>query len=452
MKKFPINKIVSQFAHYFLEMNHAIYIVGGGVRDWVLQRDVTDYDFATSATPFEVMALFPKVIPTGIDHGTVTVLFKGEQFEVTTFRTDDEYLDNRRPKSVSYIATIEEDLKRRDFTMNALAVNCENGKLIDLHDGLIDIKNKTIRAIGDPLIRFKEDALRMVRACRFASTLEFSIEKGTKEAIKVLHESITSISGERIHIELFNILSANFPSIAFIEMDESGILPHLFPELAHCKGVTQKGNHIHDVFYHSLYACDAANKNKPLVRLAALLHDIGKAVTKQIDSDGNVSFYHHEQMSVELAKNLMERLKCSNKEIQTTLHLIKHHMFHYTDTFSDAAVRRFISRVGVEHIEDLFDLRKADQIGTDNSEHLSHLVEFKQRIDKEIEAKHAFGIKDLNINGNDLISLGIPKGPTIGILLHELFDTVLADPDMNEKEKLLEIGKKFYDKRINLFT
>lgn len=452
MKRFPISQTVSQFAHHFTASNFAIYIVGGGVRDWILNREITDYDFATSATPEQVISLFKKVIPTGIAHGTVTVLFKGEQFEVTTFRTDDEYLDNRRPKSVSYITTIEEDLKRRDFTMNALAVNVENGKLIDLHNGLEDIKNKTIRAIGDPLFRFKEDALRMVRACRFASTLNFEIEPKTKEAMKELHQSITSISGERIHIELFKILGAPTPSIAFIEMDESEILPLLFPELAMCKGVTQKGNHMYDVFYHSLYACDAAPREKVLIRLAALLHDVGKAVTKKIDSDGNVSFHHHERESMKLAKKLMLRIKCSNKEIEMVLRLIKHHMFHYTEEFTDSAIRRFISRVGIEYIDDLFLLRRADQVGTNNTEHLMNLVEFKTRIEKEVKADHAFTIKDLKVNGNDLISLGIPKGPTIGIILKELFETVLDDPQMNEKEQLLLIGKKFYEKRINLFT
>ena len=448
MKKFPISQTVAQFAHYFTQHNFSIYIVGGGVRDWILKREITDYDFATSATPQEVIGLFHKVIPTGIDHGTVTVLFRGEQFEVTTFRTDDEYLDNRRPKSVSYITSIEEDLKRRDFTMNALAVDVNSGELLDLHNGLDDIKQKTIRAIGDPTIRFKEDALRMVRACRFAATLNFTIESDTKIAMKELHQTITSISGERIHIELFKILTSEKPSIAFIEMDESEILPLLFPELAMCKGVSQKGNHIHDVFYHSLYSCDAAPKDNVLIRLAALLHDIGKVVTKEVDNNGDVSFHRHEQESARLAKELMLRIKCSNAEINKVVHLITHHMFHYTPDFTDAAIRRFISKVGLEHITDLFSIRLADQVGTNNTQHIDRLVELKKRIEKEVESQHAFTIKDLNVNGNDLISMGIPKGPVIGIILNELFETVLDDPTCNNKEMLLDIGKKFYEQRI----
>ena len=450
MKKFPISQTVAQFAQYFTQHNFSIYIVGGGVRDWILKREITDYDFATSATPQEVIGLFHKVIPTGIDHGTVTVLFRGEQFEVTTFRTDDEYLDNRRPKSVSYITSIEEDLKRRDFTMNALAVDIYSGELLDLHNGLADIKQKTIRAIGDPIIRFKEDALRMVRACRFAATLNFTIESDTKIAMKELHQTITSISGERIHIELFKILTSEKPSIAFIEMDESEILPLLFPELAMCKGVSQKGNHIHDVFYHSLYACDAAPKDNVLIRLAALLHDIGKVITKEVDSNGEVSFHKHEQESARLAKELMLRIKCSNAEINKVVHLITHHMFHYTQDFTDAAIRRFISKVGLEHITDLFSIRLADQVGTNNTQHIDRLVEFKKRIEKEVESQHAFTIKDLNVNGNDLISMGIPKGPVIGIILNELFETVLDDPTCNNKEMLLDIGKKFYEQRIQI--
>ncbi|NCB01062.1 MAG: HD domain-containing protein [Spirochaetia bacterium] len=451
MRKFPISSTVTQFASYFTKRNFSLFIVGGCVRDWVLHRDITDMDFATDATPLEVTSLFYKVIPTGIDHGTVTVLFKGEQFEVTTFRSDDEYLDNRRPKSVSFIGSIEEDLKRRDFTMNALAVNVISGELIDLHEGLIDIQKRLIRAIGDPETRFSEDALRMMRACRFASTLEFTIEENTLSAIKKLHSSLSTISGERIHIELFKILASRRPSIAFKIMDECGILALLFPELSIGKGVSQKGEHKADVLDHNLYALDNAPQSDVLIRLSALLHDIGKPVTKKIDEYGNVTFYDHEKASLKMAKELMLRIKCSNAEIHKVLHLIKHHMLHYTSDMSDAAIRRFIARVGIEHIDDLFALRIADGIATNGINKKEILVEFKKRIEKELLSQHAFSMKDLKVNGNDLIGIGIPKGPVIGLLLKELFETVLDDPSNNEKEKLLTIAERFYKLRVNLF-
>ncbi len=451
MRKFPISQIVAQFASYFTSNGFSLYIVGGCVRDFVLKRTITDMDFATNAKPEEVISLFHKVIPTGIEHGTVTVLFKGEQFEVTTFRSEDEYLDNRRPKSVSFIGSIEEDLQRRDFTINALAVDVENGNILDFHDGLKDIKDKTIRAIGDPVVRFSEDALRMMRACRFAATLEFTIESNTLFAMKKLHSTLSTVSGERIHIELFKILTSAVPSVAFNIMDETGILSLLFPELAACKGIGQKGAHIWDVLDHSLYSCDAAPRTDVLIRLAALLHDIGKAVTKKIDDNGIITFYHHEQESVRLAKELMIRIKCSNNEISKVLHLIKHHMFHYTPEMSDAGVRRFIARVELEHIDDLFTLRLADQKGTCGVNSIENLVEFKKRIEVELEKPHLLSIKNLKINGDDLISIGIPKGPFIGIILNELFEYVLSEPQENEKEKLLLIAKNFYEKRINLF-
>ncbi len=450
MKKFPINKNIVQFAKPFIQNKFSLYIVGGAVRDWALSRKVTDYDFATDATPNQVMDLFTHVIPTGIEHGTVTVLFNGESYEVTTFRVDDEYLDSRHPKGVSFIASIEEDLKRRDFTINALAVNVETNEILDYHNGFSDLQNHIVRAIGEPRKRFSEDALRMLRAIRFSCSLEFSIEKETKEAIKELHHTLSSVSGERIHIELFKILESRKPSIALNLMHETKILSLLFPEIAMGDEISQKGAHKYSVMKHGFLACDAAPQNKPLVRLAALLHDIGKSVVKETDEEGNVTFYRHEKESARMAKEILLRLKCSKNEMQTVLHLIEHHMFHYTSEWSDAAVRRFISQVSLSSIEDLFDLRMADQMATDDMVKPEALIEFSKRIEKEIAAKNAFSIKDLAVNGNDLAQVGIPKNRVMGIVLQELLETVLQDPSQNTKEQLLEIALRFYQDRIKL--
>jgi poly(A) polymerase/tRNA nucleotidyltransferase (CCA-adding enzyme) len=450
MKTFSIDKNIIKFSKPLIENGFSLYIVGGAVRDWALSRKVTDYDFATSATPQEVLSLYPHVIPTGIEHGTVTVLYGGQSYEVTTFRVDDEYLDSRHPKSVSFTATIEEDLKRRDFTINALAVDIQTNEIIDFHEGFADLNKKIIRAIGDPQQRFSEDALRMLRAIRFSCALDFTIEPKTKEAITLLHSSLLNVSGERIHIELFKILESQKPSIAFNLMFETGILTLLFPEIAMGHSIGQKGAHQYSVMEHGFYSCDAAPQDKPLVRLAALLHDIGKSVVKDTDSDNNVTFYRHERESVRMAKDIMLRLKCSKNEMQTVLHLIEHHMFHYTSEWSDAAVRRFISNVTPEYIPDLFELRIADQLGTDHLIKRELLMEFSKRIEREIALKHAFTIKDLAVNGNDLAQAGIPKNRVMGLILQELLDTVLHDPKENSKEHLVELALNFYRERIKL--
>ncbi|MDC7246256.1 MAG: HD domain-containing protein [Sphaerochaetaceae bacterium] len=450
MKRFPISRKISRFVKPFFENGYSLYVVGGAVRDWAISRNVTDYDFATDATPQQVMSLFSHVIPTGIDHGTVTVMFAGDSYEVTTFRIDDEYLDSRHPKNVSFIANIEEDLKRRDFTINALAVDVSTNELIDLHEGIADLKKRIVRAIGDPEKRFTEDALRMLRAIRFSCSLEFTIEEKTKEAIKKLHPLLKHVSGERIHIELFKILESRKPSIAFSLMHETKILELLFPEISMGENITQKGMHRYSVMEHGFYSCDAAPRNKPLVRLAALLHDIGKSVVRKVDENGEVTFHRHEAESVKMAKDIMLRLKCSRQQMQKVLHLIEHHMFHYTSDWTDAAVRRFICKVSIDQIDDLFALRTADQIGTDGMAKPANLIEFSKRIQREIELKNVFTVKDLAVNGNDLAMAGIPKNKTMGLVLNELLETVLNDPSMNTREHLLEIALNFYNERIKL--
>ncbi len=451
MNTLPIDRTIRDFSRIFKEHGHVLYIVGGAVRDALLGRALSDYDFSTDATPAQMKAMFRSVIPTGIAHGTLTILFEGEMFEVTTFRTDGEYVRHRKPSQVEFITDLKEDLKRRDFTINALAVDPDDGTVYDYVEGKQDLKRKLIRSIGDPHVRFHEDALRMLRACRFASTLSFTVDEYTLEAMREMHHLLCHVSGERIHIEMFKILSSPVPSVALFLMHRTGILDTLFPEISAGSGIQQRELHIHDVMTHNFYACDAAPREEPLVRLAALLHDVGKTYTRTVDDTGQLIFHNHEKESVKKAQRVLKRIKCSNEEIETVLHLVSHHMFHYTSEWSDAAVRRFIHAVGETHIDQLFALRIADIRATNNAQVPPEAFsEFRERIDTQLRDARLLSLKDLEINGNDLAEIGIPKGPQMGKVLHELFETVLDDPSLNTRHKLLEIAGKFWETRMNL--
>ncbi len=449
MNNFTISPPIKQFASHFVEAGFSIFIVGGAVRDHFLHRPTNDFDFATDALPSQVMRLFRTVIPTGIKHGTVTVLFKGNSYEVTTFRTDGTYGDHRHPESVVFVRSLEDDLRRRDFTINALAANASTGEVVDMHGGLDDLGMKTIRAIGEASQRFGEDALRILRACRFAAQLAFSIHPQTMEAMRLLSKNLVMVSGERVHAELFKILESEKPSVGLLAMHDCGALEVLLPELAAGHGVQQKGAHVYDVMMHGIQSCDAAPRSKPLVRLAALLHDIGKVPTKTIQADGEVTFYHHEAHSQRMAEDILQRLKCSNEEKSAVLNLIGNHMFHYTQDWTDGAVRRFVNRVGLDSIDDLFALRLADQVAIHGFVSPGHLIEFEKRIKRVLDAGSALSYRDLAIDGNDLADLGIPKGPAMGLVLKELLDTVLDDPTENEAGKLKTIAMNFYRQRMD---
>ena len=440
MGKFPVPPEIRQFAARFTEAGFSLYIVGGAVRDHLLGRPVSDYDFATDAQPRQVIKLFKRVIPTGIKHGTVTVLFRGSPHEVTTFRTDGTYRDNRHPDTVSFVSSLEEDLSRRDFTINALAVHAIDGTLVDLHGGVRDLKGSIIRAIGVPVQRFEEDALRILRACRFASQLSFSIDATTMEAMCETSFRLAAVSGERVRSELMKMLESDRPSVGLHAMERCGALAVLLPELAAGRNVSQKGNHRLDVLDHGIASCDAAPRSKVLVRLAALLHDIGKPMVKAQGSDGEATFHQHEAVSEQLAKNILTRLKFSLDERSFVLNLVRNHMFHYTDAWTDGAVRRFVNKVGVEAIDDLFALRRADREATQGVTHIDDLVAFKKRIAQVLAASDAMTVKDLKIDGHDLARMGIPKGPRMGMILEMLLQTVLDDPSQNEVGTLTRIA------------
>ena len=445
MRIHSLPQLLKEFGSVFTAHGFRCHLVGGAVRDLVAGRPTTDYDFATDARPDEVMRLFARVIPTGIKHGTVTVLFRGHQMEVTTYRADGTYSDSRHPDSVRFTSSIDEDLRRRDFTINSMAVDLATLELLDPNGGRADLKARIIRAIGDPVERFSEDGLRLIRACRFAAQLQFTVDGQTTEGMRRCRDRIDRVSAERIQEELTKILAAERPSIAFFLMDETAILERVLPELSEGKGVEQKGPHDFDVLAHSLYACDGAPRDRLELRLAALLHDIGKPRARSFGADGTPTFYGHEEISESMARDLLKRLRFSNAVESKVCHLIRHHMFHYEDNWTDAAVRRFVARVGLDAIDDLFLLRRADTYGTAGTYvDDARLTEFRNHIDRTLREEHALSLRDLAVSGEDLAALGVKRGPVMGTLLKQLLETVLDDPALNERSKLLEIAGKLY--------
>ena len=467
--KLKLPELLCEFGQVFSKAGYKSYLVGGAVRDMFMKLPAHDWDVATNATPQDVIKLFKFVVPTGIEHGTVTVHFKGTEIEVTTFRTETGYSDGRHPDSVNYAATIEEDLARRDFTMNAIAASLEDGSVVDPYGGQQDIKKGLIRTVGLAHERFMEDGLRPVRALRFASKLGFSIENNTYSEIfkKEIQEKAASISIERFRDEFEKIMASPKPSVGLKLLEDTGLMAIFLPEFMVCRGCIQsdyRAFHKFDVMDHLFYACDGAPASKLNVRLAALFHDIGKPAAKKLQKesvlDGNkndgstkeietITFYNHEAYSEKITQKLMTRLKFSNDMIENVSHLVREHMFHYEQNWSDAAVRRFIIRVKPECLEDLYDLRLADMYGMYNekveirySQSVALLLELQDRVKAELAKKTALTLKSLAVNGRDLMNIGIPAGKNLGRILNELMECVIEDPQMNEKDKLLEVAKR----------
>jgi tRNA nucleotidyltransferase (CCA-adding enzyme) len=445
-----ISKQIYLLADIFHKHGYQCFLVGGAVRDMLLGRKLYDFDIATDALPHDVKKIFQITIPTGIKHGTVTVLFNNKSFEVTTFRIDGDYTDMRRPDTILYTSSILKDLERRDFTINAIAYNLHNKNIIDPHKGMNDLKKKIIRAIGNADERFNEDALRLLRACRFAAQLDFSIDPETKNSMIALAGNIVNVSNERLRDEFKKIISSENPVIGFEIMKETGLLQYIFPELNNCIGIQQGALHCFDVYYHSIYTCEAAPHDNIPVRIAALFHDIGKAKTEVQNEAGEIRFYRHEQISARMAEEITQRLRFSNNEIKKITHLILHHMFSYDNSWSDAAVRRFIARVGIDHIADIISLRRADQIGMCRKDYISkNIIEFKKRIETILRENNATRLSDLAINGKDIMRyLSLSPGPVVGTILNYLLEAVIEDPELNTRDKLLEMATKFYEKRL----
>ena len=436
-KKIKLPSLLIDFGKVFSDAGYKAYLVGGAVRDMFMKVPAHDWDVATNATPQDVIKLFKFVVPTGIEHDTVTVHYKGNEIEVTTFRTEAGYSDGRHPDSINYAATIDEDLARRDFTMNAIAASLDDGTVVDPYGGQEDIKNELIRTVGVAHERFMEDGLRPVRALRFASKLGFSIENNTYSEIfkPEIQQKAASISIERFRDEFEKIMASPRPSVGLKLLEETGLMKIFLPEFLVCRGCIQsdyRAFHKFDVMYHLFYACDGAPAAKLNVRLAALFHDIGKPAAKKIiketvlDGDKNdgstkeietITFYNHEAYSEKITKDVMTRLKFSNDMINNVCHLVKEHMFHYEQNWSAAAVRRFIIRVKPECMDDLYDLRLADMYGMYNekvdmrySASIALLLELKERVKEELEKKTALSLKSLAVNGRDLMAIGVPAG------------------------------------------
>ncbi len=447
--RIEIPEDVTRISEVIRKAGFKSYLVGGAVRDQLLGLPAKDYDLCTDARPEDIISLFRKVIPTGIKHGTVTVLMNKKSYEITTFRIDGTYTDGRRPDRIHYTDDLTEDLKRRDFTINSIAYDVLEHKIHDPNRGESDLRAGIIRAIGVPEDRFREDGLRSIRACRFASQLNFRIEENTIRGIKASLYNIGDLSAERIYEEFLKIMKADRPSISFHHFQETGILPLILPELSLCAGVSQKGFHEYDVFEHLLRSCDAAPADNPEVRFAALFHDLGKPAVKRTGEDGIPTFYNHDSESVKIAESIMIRYRFPKNRMNRILHLIGNHMFHYTPDWTDAAVRRFIRKIELDCLEDQYLLRKADIEGmSSDDEHnkFGNLNALKLRVGKILEEENAFTIKDLTVNGKDIMDLGVPGGPKVGIILESLLETVLDDPAQNNRDQLLMIAERLYRK------
>ncbi|HUR16875.1 MAG TPA: HD domain-containing protein [Candidatus Limnocylindrales bacterium] len=418
---------------------HAAYVVGGGLRDTLLGRSAQDWDVATSALPETVAGLFAASRYEN-RFGTVTV--PGDSaggIEITTFRRDHQYADHRRPDSVTFTDSLDADLARRDFTVNAIAWGKrsagDSAGWADPAGGRADLDARVIRAVGDPTRRFDEDALRLLRAARFAAQLGFTIEPTTLDAMSATADTISHVSRERVGMELRKMLRADPPSAAFRILAETGVLAGAVPELDAQRGVPQEKATGDDLWGHCLRTVDAAAglSDDETLRLAALLHDIGKPPTF---ADGH--FIGHDSEGAKLADALLTRLAYQRRVIDEVVVLIDNHMFSYESRWSGAAIRRFIRRVGREHIAALLDLRRADNVGSGLPANAGHLDELESRIRAELEAKAPLTLRELAIDGNDLVTeLGIAPSPQVGELLERLLNEVLADPSRNTREALL---------------
>jgi tRNA nucleotidyltransferase (CCA-adding enzyme) len=418
------------------------WIVGGCVRDLLRDQSVSDWDIATDARPAEVTKLFPRVIPTGIDHGTVTVLVRGVPYEVTTLRGETTYSDGRRPDSVVFVDDIAADLARRDFTVNAIALDPLVPSLIDPWDGQKDLAARVLRAVGDPVQRFSEDGLRVLRAARFAATLECAIEPRTLAAIEPTLATYRKVSAERVRDEWVKTMKARKPSTAFEIMRETGILGVTLPEMLESVGMEQNRHHAYDVWTHTLACLDACAGDPPL-RIAALLHDIGKPRTRaRSDKTGDYTFYNHERVGAEMTGPILERLRFSNDDKARITSLVANHLVCYSEEWSDAAVRKWIRRVSRERVEDLYVLNRADIVGKgrDVTQELAGLLRLQERVASELAAAHAISTRDLAVNGQDVMrELAIKPSRRVGEVLESLLEKVVEDPALNERETLLRM-------------
>lgn len=461
-----MKKIAMPFgARYIIEQlnKHGFeaYIVGGCVRDSLLQKYPHDWDITTSAKPMEIKKIFRRTVDTGIQHGTVTVLVDKKilkegvgkagndsvaeesmeyAFEVTTYRVDGVYEDHRRPKEVVFTASLEEDLKRRDFTINAMAYNDEKG-VIDIFGGQEDLKQGVIRCVGNPSERFDEDALRILRAVRFAAQLGFQIDDNTQQAMREQAKFLADISAERIQVELTKLITSDNPG-RLVEAYELGLTKIFLPEFDAMMETKQNNpHHLYSVGIHTVKVMEHI-RDTAILRYTALLHDVGKPLCKTTGEDGRDHFYGHQAKSEEFAKTVLRRLKLDNNTIDSVRRLVLYHDYGIGEEISIRAFRRFLARIGVENFEDFLSIRRADMAGQSDYrlEERKHQLEEMERMYREIvNEKQCLKISDLAIGGKDLIALGIKPGVGMGEILKGLLERVLDEPELNTKEQLLAL-------------
>jgi tRNA nucleotidyltransferase (CCA-adding enzyme) len=428
------------------DAGHAAYVVGGSLRDIALGRTPYDWDLASDALPERVLTLLPDAVYEN-QFGTVGVRRGGGVFAVTTFRSDHDYADFRRPHHVEFGDTIELDLARRDFTCNAMAwgaraADATTPRLVDPYDGVADIEARLIRAVGDPAVRFEEDALRMVRAVRLAATLELTVEPATLAGIQARAELVRHLSGERIATELDRLLTAERPSAGLRLLNDTGLLASISPELAAQRGIPQNKAPGEDLWDHTLRSVDATSAARPVVRLAALVHDIGKPATF---ADGH--FIGHDSVGADLAATFLERLRSPRTVRERVVHLVRNHMFSYEPNWSDAAVRRFIAKMSLdgtapEALEELFHLRAADNVGSGLPADAGGLDELRARVDAALLEGVVLDRRDLAVDGRDLMAeLGLEAGPRLGRILDTLLERAQADPAVNDGPTLLLLAQ-----------
>ena len=426
-------------------MGERAWVVGGCVRDTLRGERVNDWDVATTALPAKVQKTFRKVIPTGIDHGTVTVLWKGEGFEVTTLRGEGTYSDGRRPDNVVFVGDIDQDLARRDFTVNAIAYDPVDGHVVDPFGGLTDMKHKVLRAVGNPSKRFQEDGLRILRGARFVATLGFELEEDTEAAFGGALDTFRKVSPERVREEWLKAMKANAPSRAFEVMRRTGILEVTYPELLEQVGCEQNQWHAYDVWNHTMRVLDES-EGDPIERVAALLHDVAKPRTRaKSDKTNDWTFYHHEKVGADMADRWLRDYRFSNSERDQITGLIRHHLICYSSEWTDAAVRRFIKRVGSDNVDPLLRLGEADALGKGRNveEELAALRELRGRVDKAIDEGGALTTGDLAIGGNEVIPLlDGGAGPAVGKILRALLERVIDDPSLNTLDKLMPLAEE----------
>ncbi len=438
MKKINLPENVNFIISTLQDAGYEGYAVGGCVRDSLLGREPSDWDITTNAKPYQMKSLFRRTVDTGIEHGTVTVLLGDDSYELTTYRIDGEYEDSRHPKQVEFTTSLIEDLKRRDFTINAMAYNDSTG-IIDEFGGIDDLESGIIRCVGNPEERFGEDALRIMRAVRFSAQLGYSIEEKTSEAITKLAANLENISAERIHVELSKLIVS--PNPGFIRKAyETGILKVILPELDSLMDVEQNNpHHCYTVGEHIIHSVENIESDRVL-RYAMLFHDIGKGISKYTSEDGIDHFRGHALVSAQMTSKIGKRLKFDNDTLGKVLKLVENH-----DVWvecNEKAVRKAMNRIGSEMFPLLLKVKKADfeaQSLYKREEKQAELDELWRLYYGIIERADCVTIKDLAINGKDLMEAGIGQGPEIGAILSRLLDKVIEDPALNTREKLMEL-------------